>query len=260
MCFANYVYTHTHTRWGPSLGSLVPSLLSLVIKRRVVISRSSGAATVSPPSAFPFSVSRVRKMIALKRACDECSRSVPLCHEPESCLKNHCTATLASDASHLEEETSRRKLQRLPGKFGKQKKTQLITSGEILMAKMLRRPVGWGSNLPVCAPGATPCMLLMWNPRFYRASSFVLPGEPIAHRDCLKTPSIGAFQDGSLIYPSWNLTNPAEYKTSTVGDWRLRLSGTDTRRDFEQKKEEKEKLSLSLIDWQYILFWITFAS
>lgn len=102
--------------------------------------------------------------------------------------------------------------------------------------------------------------LLMWNPRFYRASSFVLPGELIAHRDCLKTPSIGAFQDGSLIYPSWNLTNPAEYKTSTVGDWRLRFSGTDTRRDFEQKKEEKEKFSLSLIDWQYILIWIAFAS
>lgn len=47
----------------------------------------------------------------------------------------------------------------------------------------------------------------------------VLPGELIAHRDCLKTPSTGAFQDESLIYPSWNLTYPAEYKTSKVGGW-----------------------------------------
>lgn len=86
--------THTHSF---SLGTLALSLLSLVIKRRVVISWSSGAATVSPPSAFPFSVSRVRKMIALKRACD------PLCHEPAwKRFENHCTATLASGAAHLQ--------------------------------------------------------------------------------------------------------------------------------------------------------------
>lgn len=70
------LFPHTDTQTGPTLSSLSPSLLSLVIKQRVVIRVSFGEVTFSPLSVFPFGVSG--KMITLKQACDELVQFIPL--------------------------------------------------------------------------------------------------------------------------------------------------------------------------------------
>lgn len=49
------LFPRTHTNTGPRLGPLSPSLLSVVIKRRVVIRVSFGEVTFSPLCVFPLS-------------------------------------------------------------------------------------------------------------------------------------------------------------------------------------------------------------
>lgn len=128
-------------------------------------------------------------------------------------------------------------------------------------------PDGENAQTTIWLRFRSPC--LCTRPHYYWCEILVFTELPISFflvswlltETVWKHPRLELFKMNRWFIPvEISLIQPSTKLLKLVGDWRLRLSGTDTRRDFEQKKEEKEKLSLSLIDWQYILFWITFAS